>query len=264
MIRGAVLDWSGSMVDKYSMGPARGFVNTFAKVRLPLTMAQARAPTGKCKREHITDLLKLPHIQSRYKSDPSKDEKLIDNFVTLYNSEQASLLQTDPTYTKLIPGTRWMQRELKRRFGITKIAVTTGFPRYLADIVKKSAANQGFVPTVDVASDEVSKGRPHPFMIWKAMEMMQLSQPDLVLKVGDTPQDMAEGRNANCWTAGVVDTSNELNINDDKLSRSQLLDRKYDAATKLLKAGAHFVIPNITHIPNLINVINFKIAQKKN
>jgi phosphoglycolate phosphatase-like HAD superfamily hydrolase len=46
------------------------------------------------------------------------------------------------------------------------------------------------------------RGRPAPFMIFYAMEKLDVQSVHEVIKIGDTPADMLEGRNAGC--RGVV------------------------------------------------------------
>ena len=46
------------------------------------------------------------------------------------------------------------------------------------------------------------RGRPAPFMIFYAMEQLDVQSVHEVIKIGDTPADMLEGRNAGCL--GVV------------------------------------------------------------
>lgn len=56
-----------------------------------------------------------------------------------------------------------------------------------------------------VTADDVKRGRPHPDMILKAMDVLQVSDPKKVLKAGDSIIDIEEGKNANCGvTIGVT------------------------------------------------------------
>jgi phosphoglycolate phosphatase-like HAD superfamily hydrolase len=56
--------------------------------------------------------------------------------------------------------------------------------------------------SVDVESIPGQRGRPAPYMIFYAMEKLNVQSVHEVIKVGDTPADMLEGRNAGC--RGVV------------------------------------------------------------
>ncbi|GAB3174193.1 HAD family hydrolase [Telluribacter humicola] len=89
------------------------------------------------------------------------------------------------------------------------IALTTGFYRKVTDIILKKL---GWLEGLDeqrvgtsttliqasVTSDEVEKGRPHPFMIQKAMRLLGVEEPSQVLNVGDTPSDIQSGFAAGC------------------------------------------------------------------
>jgi phosphonatase-like hydrolase len=85
-----------------------------------------------------------------------------------------------------------------RRAGI-RVAVDTGFSREIVDVLlgRLGWVERGLVDA-SVASDEVPRGRPHPDMIRRLMQQLQVEAPQAVAKVGDTPADLEEGRNAGC------------------------------------------------------------------
>jgi phosphonatase-like hydrolase len=83
-----------------------------------------------------------------------------------------------------------------------KIALTTGFYREVADII---LGRLGWVPSLDantgihlsVTPDEGNgEGRPSPAMIHFAMEKLGVTDLEQVINVGDTPVDLAFGKNA--------------------------------------------------------------------
>lgn len=85
-----------------------------------------------------------------------------------------------------------------------KIALNTGFSRDIADVIIKRL---GWEDKIDclVASDEVEKGRPYPYMIQKIMSELQIDSPEKIAKVGDTEVDINEGINAGCkYVIGVT------------------------------------------------------------
>ena len=57
-----------------------------------------------------------------------------------------------------------------------------------------------------IASDEVEKGRPFPFMINRLMGMAGVEDSALVIKVGDTMVDIQEGRMSACGLVAAVTT----------------------------------------------------------
>jgi len=81
-----------------------------------------------------------------------------------------------------------------------KLATTTGFYREVRDrIVKELKWESRF--DVNVCSDDVASGRPAPDMIHLAMKQLNISDPQNVLTVGDTPLDLQSGTTAKC---GIV------------------------------------------------------------
>ena len=78
-----------------------------------------------------------------------------------------------------------------------RVALNTGFNRAITDVI---LGRLGWRERIDasIASDEVARGRPHPDMIRELMRRFDVANPSHVAKVGDTPVDLEEGRNAGC------------------------------------------------------------------
>jgi phosphonatase-like hydrolase len=102
-----------------------------------------------------------------------------------------------------IPGAsdafRWCHQQ-----GI-KVATDTGFHGKITDAVMDGLGwvRDGLVDlSVHVECIPEERGRPAPYMIFYAMEKLDVQSVHEVIKVGDTPADMLEGRNAGC--RGVV------------------------------------------------------------
>ena len=56
-----------------------------------------------------------------------------------------------------------------------------------------------------ISSDEVIAGRPAPFMIFRAMELCNVTDVRRIIKIGDTPSDLLEGKNAGCkYSFGIT------------------------------------------------------------
>lgn len=80
------------------------------------------------------------------------------------------------------------------------IAITTGFPREILDLIIKNL-NWGELIDVSVAASEVENGRPSPDMIFRSMELFSKStgiavSADQIAVIGDTVSDMESGINA--------------------------------------------------------------------
>ena len=96
-----------------------------------------------------------------------------------------------------IPGATRVFDILKRE-GI-KVALNTGFDRTITDVIlERMGWSRNASIDATISSDEVARGRPYPDMIQELMKRMEVSDPRRVAKVGDTPADLEEGRNAGC------------------------------------------------------------------
>lgn len=80
-----------------------------------------------------------------------------------------------------------------------KVALNTGFDRAITQTIL-DRLGWSSSPLIDatVCSDEVPRGRPHPDMIQELMRRFGIDDPAKVAKVGDTPADLQEGKNAGC------------------------------------------------------------------
>ncbi len=117
-----------------------------------------------------------------------------------------------------------------REMGV-KTALDTGFGRKILDAV---LLRLGWDDVVDatVASDEVPEGRPAPFMIRRAMDLVGVVDPRQVAKVGDTAADIREGASAGCGIiAGVLTGTGSPGV--------------------LSAAGATHVLPSVAVLPRL-------------
>jgi phosphonatase-like hydrolase len=116
-----------------------------------------------------------------------------------------------------------------------KVSINTGFSRSTTDII---LSRLGWVKNelVDfsIASDEVEYGRPHPDMIEKIMAHFSIQSSKSVAKIGDTPSDLLEGKNADCGlTIGVLygtHTQSEL----EKYPHDSLVESVSDLKNLLL------------------------------
>jgi len=86
-----------------------------------------------------------------------------------------------------------------------KVATDTGFHHSITRAIMDRLGwlREGLVDiSVDVEDIPGERGRPAPFMIFHAMQHLDIQCVNEVIKIGDTPADMLEGINAGC--RGVV------------------------------------------------------------
>lgn len=80
-----------------------------------------------------------------------------------------------------------------------KVGFDTGFSRPIANaIFERLGWIQGTHYDFSITSDEVEHGRPYPDMIYKAMQLFNITDSKEVAKVGDTISDLEQGVNASC------------------------------------------------------------------
>lgn len=89
----------------------------------------------------------------------------------------------------------------------TKIALTTGFSRDVADIILDGlgwkVGPDELLDTV-VAGDETAAGRPAPYMIHRAMELTGIRDVAKVVAAGDTANDLLAAHHAGVHGIGVL------------------------------------------------------------
>ena len=262
-IKAAVLDWSGTTADAYVIAPAIVFVEVFANQGVEISMLEARGPMGLRKDLHIKALTEDRRIRERWKAIkgayPTQAD--VDAMFEEFVPAQVACL---PKYTALLPGVAEVSQRLQKS-GV-KLGVSTGFTRVMVDVLLADARKQGFNPDVTVAGDEVKEGaRPKPHMVYKNMDLLDITTIQSIVKVDDTVSGIGEGLNAGCWTVGVARYSNYMNINSqdevDSLSDDEIEHLTEETRVLLRRAGAHYVIDSIVDLPQVIDDINLRLAR---
>ncbi len=148
---------------------------------------------GKEKHKAIKDV--LTHL----KSDKLKDSQIIfDNFKKLLAVAYANL------EVKPIKGIENVLLNLRSE-GI-KVVLNTGYDRKTATLLlDKLEWDEKIHYDALITASDVVNGRPHPDMIFQAMELLGVTDASKVLKAGDSAIDIEEGKNAGCGiTVGVL------------------------------------------------------------
>ncbi len=262
-VKAAILDWSGTTVDAYVIAPAVVFVEVFQKQGVEISMLEARGPMGLRKDLHIKALTEDPTIRERWKSvkgqypDQADVNSMFEDFVP-------AQIKCLPNYSALLPGIADVTQAMQKS-GI-KLGVTTGFTRVMVDVLLNDARKQGFHPDATVAGDDVLQGaRPRPHMVYKNLDLLDITTIQSVVKVDDTVSGVGEGLNAGCWSVGVTRYSNYMNINSieesDSLADEEIKRRTEQTHDLLLRAGSHYVIESIVELPEVIEDINARLAR---
>jgi phosphonoacetaldehyde hydrolase len=254
-----VFDWAGTTIDFGCLAPAGAFVQAFASRGVEVTIAEARAPMGLHKKQHIATMLAGPALAERWQAATGRawSQTDVDDLYRLVTPLQVEAAQV---YSDLVPGVLDTVRWLRERS--IRVASTTGYFREAAEVVYSAARQQGFQPDFTICADEVPAGRPAPWMMFRAMESLNVYPPQLVVKVGDTPVDIADGLNAGAWSVGVIDSSNEMGLSLAEyaaLPAPDLQARRAFVRERFLAAGAHATINTLAELPELIDKFNARL-----
>eukprot|EP01084_Bolivina_argentea_P225506 381050_1 len=85
-----------------------------------------------------------------------------------------------------------------------KMCLDTGYGQEMQESIIKHLNMMDFIDDY-ISSSQVKYGRPYPYMIYALMERHDIITPKQVIKFGDTPNDILEGLNANCYqSVGVL------------------------------------------------------------
>ncbi|TQS42065.1 phosphonatase-like hydrolase [Cryptosporangium phraense] len=86
-----------------------------------------------------------------------------------------------------------------------RVALSTGFDREIVGSLLPALGWDDSVVDVVVCGSDVPAGRPAPYMIFRAMETLGVTDVSRVLVAGDTPRDLRSGRNAGAgFVVGVL------------------------------------------------------------
>ena len=251
-IRLVIFDWAGTVIDFGCQAPTGAFVQALAESGVSITLREARGPMGLRKKDHLRALLSVQDIGQHWHAAHNRAWTEVD-VDALYQRVTPLQVAAAKQYGRLVPGVPECVAEL-RRMGL-KIAGTTGYFREAAEVVYAAAAQQGYTPDYSICADEVPAGRPAPWMIFRAMEALNVYPPSAVVKVGDTLVDIADGLNAGVWSLGVIDSSNEMGLGAEelcKLNIDELRQRRDGIRKTYLAAGAHGVLDTLAELPGWV------------
>jgi len=197
--------------------------NTLKKIGYPAASnEEIKSWYGKDKREVIKN-----HI-NKYTYPPKNINNLCDEAekilledldIQYFGTQKAKLI--DPELPKLF---------LNLRCNGVKIGLNTGYPSKFQEKIINHFEMDRYIDAY-ISSEEVALGRPYPYMIYSLMEQCKILNIQNVAKIGDTANDMMEGKNAGCGlTIGVLTGAS--------------------TEEELTKYGADIVLENITDINN--------------
>ena len=259
-VQAVVLDWAGTAVDYGCVGPVAVFVEVFKRRGVEVTPAEARAPMGLMKKDHVRAMCATESVAERWRAVHGAVPGEAD-VEALYLETEPMMVDCIKDHADLIPGLPDAIEALRGQ-GI-KIGSTTGYTRSMIDVVAPLAGERGYAPDAVICSSDAPAGRPFPWMCYLNAIALAVYPMDTMVKVGDTVADIEEGLNAGMWTVGVTRTGNELGLTEREvrdLPEDELQRRLQPVAAKLERAGAHIIIEGIWDLPGAVADINERLA----
>jgi phosphonoacetaldehyde hydrolase len=255
-LRAVILDWAGTTVDYGSRAPAEVFVEIFRQMGIAITEAEAREPMGRSKREHIAAILAMPRVTALWRREHGR-EPCDGDVLAMYDDFLPLQKRTLERGSDVIPGVPEAIAECRRR-GL-KIGSSTGYTRELMEVVIPQAARGGYTPDVTICSDDVSAGRPAPWMNFRAAESLGVYPMSAVMIVDDTPIGIEASLNAGAVTVAVSQTGNALGLSAAEvaaLPEAELNARLAAIEASFRGIGAHFVIRSVADLPALLEELD--------
>ena len=246
VIPAVILDWAGTMVDPGCCAPVAAMRRVLARHGCSLPDAAIRQGMGRAKKEHLRALLATC-------GQAAATEEI-------YPELEHEIFGELQTHAGLISGAREFALGLAAQ-GI-KIGTTTGYTRAMMTVLAEAAARQGYSPDIIITPDDVPAGRPAPYMIYANAIKLGVWPLWQCVKIGDTPDDVAEGRNAGMWTVAVALSGNSFGLSrteSESLLPQERHDKAQAARTLLSDAGADYVIDSVADAAPILEQIAGRI-----
>jgi phosphonoacetaldehyde hydrolase len=263
-IEAIIFDWAGTTVDYGCMAPIYAMQEAFIAFNLSITLDEIRKPMGMLKLDHIKTVLAMERVRAHFHATHNRYPESQD-IEKIYIEFEKNIFLNLHQHTKLIPGILIVQDYLRAHK--INIGTTTGYTKEMIKIVAESAKKQGYSPDYIISSDEVSRGRPYPYMLHQNIRELGIQDVRNVIKVGDTIVDIQEGLYAGCWSVGVIKGSSLLGLNENETASMPTKELKKKIKTiryQMLAAGAHFVLDSIEELPSVIELIQQKLPHLQN
>ncbi len=258
-IRALIFDWAGTTVDHGSLAPVLTLERVFARAGVPLPHAVLRRDMGLAKRDHIARILAEPETIAAWQSAHGRPPATTDAdslYAAFLPLQTECLLDSSP----VLPGVP-QAMESFRQLGY-RIGSTTGYTRAMLDALAANAATQGYQPEIAMSPEDVGSGRPSPAMVLEICRRFGVA-PHECIKIGDTPSDIAEGRNAGMATIGITRTGNMVGLSLAQWARttpSQQQSLLAAASAALLHTGADAIAQSVAECLPVIQAIAQRIA----
>jgi len=181
-----VLDMAGTTIEDHGEVLA-AFRSALEKNRLRVSDDFLQQWRGASKKEVLRQC-----IEGQFGKESPDNPKRIDQAYDDFRHSLEDLYAREGI--RPIPGAAETFQWLRGRN--IRIALTTGFYRKVTDLILRQVGWNAGTVDASICSDEVPRGRPAPYLIFRAMEATRTTDVHRVVNVGDTTLDLLSGRNA--------------------------------------------------------------------
>jgi phosphonoacetaldehyde hydrolase len=256
-LQAIIFDWAGTLADHGSRAPVSALLHIFSAAGVPITIAEARQSMGLAKKTHIEKILTIPRVRDAWNAahgtPPSASDR--DQLYAQFIPQQLACLES---HSDLIDGVPALATRLRAR-GF-KIGTTTGYTRPMLDYLLDRARHQGFHPDFSACPDDVPAGRPAPYMCYLNATRLETYPLWTLVKIGDTPVDVEEGRNAGMWTIGITRTGNEVGLTQAEWDATpQDQQQLMLSNAKKTLTGAHYVAESVADCDDILDHIQARL-----
>jgi phosphonoacetaldehyde hydrolase len=251
------------VLDFGSRAPVEAFRRAFASAGVDVSEAEARAPMGLPKAEHLRVMGTMPRVAGAWRAvhgvtfGEADVQRLLEAFVPV----QAMVIRE---HADLVPGAAPVVAALRAR-GI-KIGSTTGYPRAVMGDLRVLAAAQGFDPDAVTCGDDLPETRPSPLGFWRCLIELGAWPACACVKVDDTVPGLMEGRNAGAWTVAVLASGNAAGIDArtwDSLTEGDRNLVRARARASLSEATPDFMIDTVADLLPVVDEISKHGSQRR-
>jgi phosphonatase-like hydrolase len=185
-----IFDLAGTTVKDEGQVPA-AFTSALAEYGVQVTPEQIKGVRGASKRQALLSFIKPGPEQA----------EMAEEVYSVFKNHLARHFA--PGKVGEVPGSGQVFLTLRER-GV-RVALNTGFDRETTMLLLDSLGWASGIVDGVVCGDEVAQGRPAPYLIFKAMEVVGAKDVHRVANVGDTILDLQAGYNAGVgWNIGVL------------------------------------------------------------
>ena len=209
-----VFDMAGTTVDEGGL-VYKTLVSTIKSYWVPIEDEEIKNWYGVNK----TQVLK--YFLNRSGQDDTKLESMLSDFKTNLKKnyfEDNHVRLIDPQLPNLF--------ENLRKRGI-KIGLNSGFSVDIQEALIERLHLRNFIDCY-VSSESVPHGRPEPYMVQHLMKQCGIVDPKQVVKIGDSINDILEGKNSNCHKSIGVLSGAETKEKLEEAGADVILDSVMD------------------------------------